>query len=161
MPEATHIYTGPCACGCVVDGVRQMVHPGDRVAFGPDDLDARAADRLGEHFVSLSDYVPPASDVSVDEAVDVASGPAWARVTVAELAAIADGFEAFSKGALAALCRIGGLSSSGSVGALRDRLFVDLEATAPVEAQVDDQVFSSIDDIDKMDPEFGLPPEAV
>ena len=159
MPESTHIYTGPCACGCIVDGVRYTVHPGDRVAFGSDDLDARAADRLGGHFIPLSEYVPP-SDAAEPEVLGVLSGPVWARVTVAELAALADGFEAFSKPALAALRRIGGISASGSVASLRDRLFVDLEASEAAEAAADDPVFSSIDDIDRMDPEFGLPPEA-
>ena len=161
MPESTHIYTGPSACGCIVDGVRHTVLPGDRVAFGPDDLDARAADRLGEHFIPLSEYVPP-SDAVAPEVVGVLSGPVWARVTVAELAALADGFEAFSKPALASLCRIGGLSSSGSVADLRDRLFVDLEASEVAdERAVDGPVFSSIDDIDRMDPEFGMSPEVL
>ena len=94
--------------------------------------------------------------------VGVLSGPVWARVTVAELAALADGFEAFSKSALASLCRIGGLSSSGSVADLRDRLFVDLEASEVAdERAADGPVFSSIDDIDRMDPEFGMSPEVL
>jgi len=153
MTEATHIYTGPCSCGCFIDGKRWMVLPGDRVPFGADRLDERAAERLGEYFIPLSEYkddTPPSVDV------ELLVGPVWARMTVADLAERANGFEAFSKSGLEALCRVGGISPLGNTSALRERLLSDLETSLDEE---EDESFSTLDDIDKMDPEYGMSPE--
>jgi hypothetical protein len=152
MAEPTHIYLGPCSCGCTVAGKRWMVRPGDRVPFGAESLDARAAKRLGEFFISLDEYD---EDAPVGEASAPPTGPVWAHLTVAELAEQAQGFEAFSKAGLEALCRVGGLSPMGTTAQLRDRLAGDLEASLGDE---EDEP-ATLDDIEKMDPEFGLPPE--
>lgn len=156
MREMTHIYTGPCACGCVVDGERYMVTPGEKVPFGPADIDPRARERLGEFFLPLD-----GSGGSFDEFIDedpATTGPEWAQLTVAELCELADGFAAFSKSGLETLCEVADIDPTGSVSDLRARLFDNLEANT-AEADEDEPEFSSLEDIDKMDPEFGLGPE--
>mgnify|MGYP003638397005 FL=1 len=159
MRVATHIYTGPSACGCFVDGERHTVTPGQRVPFGRDDIDKRASDRLGEFFVPLDGYVDDSAPApSSDDGFD---GPEWARLSVAGLCELADGFSAFSKQGLEALCVLGDLDCDGSVSDLRARLFDDMEAAAPeFEEEEDAEEFGSFDDIDKMDPEFGMREES-
>lgn len=157
MPDATHIYTGTTGGSVTVNGRRLRVSPGDRVPFGPSDIDARALDRIGEYFVPLGEYDGPIDSVPAGDSQD---GPAWALLSISDLAELAEGFEAFSKSGLVALCEYGGLDSSGGVSELRSRLFESLEAYGADDADEDEDEFSTLDDLDKMDPEFGLAPEA-
>jgi hypothetical protein len=157
MPEATHIYTGPTGGSVTVNGRRLRVSPGDRVPFGPSDIDARARERIGEFFVPLGEYDGPVAESPTEGGQD---GPAWALLSISDLAELAEGFEAFSKSGLVALCEYGGLDSSGGVSELRARLFDSLDAYGADGADEDEDEFSTLDDLDKMDPEFGLSPEA-
>ena len=50
------------------------------------------------------------------------AGPEWARMTVRDLAELADGFNAFSKSGLAALCEMAGIDADGTASDMRAAL---------------------------------------
>lgn len=136
-----HVFVHPrgFSGGAVVAGERVKFKAGQRVPFGPDQIeDERDRERVGQFLIPASEYTGRMRDYTdqlmspVADSEPEPQGPEWARLTVVDLAQLGDGYGVFSKSGLAALCEFAGVSSDGTTGDLRDRL----EAT--LEGEVDD-----------------------